>query len=410
MALNYIWVSFFLLAFLVACGRAFFMGDVEVFSRVVGATIDMSKTAFEISIGLTGVLALWLGLMKIAEHAGLVRVLAWALGPFFRRIFPGIPSNHPAMVPIMMNFAANILGLDNAATPLGLKAMQEMQRLNPRKHRATDAQIMFLVLNTSGLTLIPITVIMYRVEAGAANPADVFIPILLATLCSTLGGLFMVAAYQKINLMQPVLLAYLLAIVGVIAGTILAFRQMTQEEIARNSALVSNFILFATIVAIIGMAVWRKTNPYEHFIEGAKEGFQIAVNIVPFLVAMLVGIGVFRAAGAMDLVTAGVEGAFQLAGIRTDFIEALPTALMKPLSGSGARGMMVDAMKTHGADSLVGRMACVFQGATDTTLYVIAVYFGSVHIRKTRYAIGAGLFADLIGILSAIFLSYLFFQ
>lgn len=410
MALNYIWISFFLIAFIVALGRLLFMGDTQVFSEVVSATMDMSKLAFDISIGLTGILALWLGLMKIAERAGIIKVLAFVLGPFFRRIFPDIPANHPAMVPIMMNFAANILGLDNAATPLGLKAMQEMQRLNPRKHRATNSQIMFLVLNTSGLTLIPITVIMYRAQMGAANPADVFLPILLSTLCSTLAGLFIVSFYQKINLLQPVLLAYLAGIIGIIGFTVFAFSQMTQEQITEMSTLISNFVLFATIVGIITMALFQKMNPYESFIEGAKEGFQIAITIIPFLVAILVGIGVFRASGAMDLVIGGVRQGLQLVGLTAEFVEALPTALMKPLSGSGARGMMVEAMDTHGADSFIGKMAATFQGSTDTTLYIIAVYFGSVNIRKTRYAIGCGLFADFVGIIAAIFMSYLFYS
>lgn len=410
MALNYIWVSFFIIAFIVAVGRFLLLGDVEVFSKVVTSTMDMSKLAFEISIGLTGILSLWLGIMKIAEKSGIVRILAFLLGPFFRRIFPGIPANHPAMVPIMMNFAANMLGLDNAATPLGLKAMQEMQRLNPRKHRATDAQIMFLVLNTSGLTLIPITVIMYRAQVGAAQPADVFIPILIATLCSTVAGLTITAVYQKINLFQPVVLAYLGGVVGLIGITIYVFSQMEQSQIASVSTLISNFILFATIVGIIVMSLRVKNaNPYELFIEGAKEGFQIAITIIPFLVAILVGIGVFRASGAMDMLIGSVEWTLRQASINAEFIEALPTALMKPLSGSGARGLMVETMATHGADSFVGKMACTFQGSTDTTLYIIAVYFGSVSIKNSRYAIGCGLFADLVGIIAAIFVSYIFF-
>jgi spore maturation protein SpmA len=410
MALNYIWVSFFLLAFIVALGKLMFLGDQAVFSELVKATMDMSKTAFEISIGLTGILALWLGIMKIAENSGVIKVLAFLLGPFFKRIFPEIPSDHPAMVPIMMNFAANMLGLDNAATPLGLKAMQEMQKLNPRKHRATNAQIMFLVLNTSGLTIIPITIIMYRAEMGAANPADIFLPILLATICSTLAGLIITASYQRINLLQPVVLAYLLGLVGIAGGTVYFFSTLPQAEITRISTLVSNLVLFTVIVGIITMAVLRRTNPYEHFIEGAKEGFQIAITIVPYLVAILVGVGVFRASGAMDLAVSGVSALFHAVGMRSDFIEALPTALMKPLSGSGARGMMIEAMKTHGADSLVGRMACVFQGATDTTLYILALYFGSVGIKQTRHALGCGLFADLFGIIAAVIFTLLFFQ
>ncbi len=409
MTLNYIWVSFFLLAFIVALFKLIVFQDYDIFSRLVKATFDSSETAFTISLGLTGVLTLWLGLMRIAEKSGIIGVLTFLLGPLFKNLFPDIPLKHRAMMPIMMNFAANMLGLDNAATPLGLKAMQEMQKLNPEKDTATNAQIMFLVLNTSGLTLIPISVIMYRVQAGATHPSDVFIPILVATLCSTLGGLLIVSAYQKVNIFKPVVLAYILGIIGVIAGITLAFNRLPENRVTEISTLVSNFILFSTIVAFIVMAVVRKVNAYEYFIEGAKEGFQIAVKIIPFLVAMLVAIAVFRASGGMDLIIGGIRWFVNLFGLDTRFVDGLPTALMKPLSGSGARGMMVEAMDNFGADTFVGRMVCVLQGSTDTTLYVIAVYFGSVSIRNTRYAITCGLFADFVGIIAAIFISYLFF-
>lgn len=409
MTLNYIWIAFFLLAFVFALFKLIFFGDTEIFSQIVASTFDMSKTAFDISIGLTGTLALWMGLMKVGEEAGMVKILAKVVDPFFRRIFPEIPHNHPAMGPIMMNFSANMLGLDNAATPLGLKAMEEMQKLNPEKETATNAQIMFLVLNTSGLTLIPITVLMYRAQMGAAQPSDVFIPILLATLCSTIGGLVVVSLFQKIKLFDKVILAYLGGLLALIAFTIWGFQQLTPEETSLVSSLVSNVVLFSIIVSFVGLALIKKVNAYEVFVEGAKEGFKVAVNIIPFLVAMLVAIGVFRASGALDMISSGIAFVFTSFGVNADFVDALPTAFMKPLSGSGARGMMIEAMQNFGADSFVGKLVSTLQGSTDTTLYIVAVYFGSVKIRNTRYAITSGLAADFIGIIAAILICYLFF-
>lgn len=417
MALNYIWIGFFLIAFVVALFKLIFLQDYDIFAKLVEALFDMSKTAFDISIGLTGILTLWLGLMRIAEKSGIVKVMAIVIGPFFKHLFPGIPIRHRAMFPIMMNFAANMLGLDNAATPMGLKAMKEMQRLNPTKDTATDSQIMFLVLNTSGLTLIPITVIMYRSQFGATQPTDIFIPILLATLCSTVVGLIVVSIYQRLNLFKPVVMAYLGGIIALIVGTILAFRQMEPKQIEIVTKVVSNFILFSIIVYFILMALNKQRNAYELFIEGAKEGFNMAITIIPFLVAILVSVGVFRASGGLDFFVGGIGWCFEQLGVDTRFVEALPTAFMKPLSGGGARGMMIDLMEAKGqlvegvggANYFSSTLACVLQGSTDTTLYVLAVYFGSVSIRKTRYALTCGLLADFAGILAAIFICYLFF-
>lgn len=409
MTLNYIWIAFFLLSFVFALFKLIFLGDTQVFSELVSATFDMSKTAFDISIGLTGTLALWMGLMKIGEEAGMVRILAGWVRPFFTQIFPTVPPAHPATGAMMLNFAANMLGLDNAATPMGLKAMAQLQKLNPKPDTASDAQIMFLVLNTSGLTLIPITVLMYRAQMGAAQPSDVFVPILLSTLCASLGGLIIVSIYQKIRLYKPILLAYLGGVLLLITLTIWGFRQLTPQQTNQISTLVSSLILFSVIVAFIGLALLKKVNAYEVFVEGAKDGFKIAVNIIPFLVAMLVAIGVLRASGALDFVSSAVAGLFAALGLNTDFVDALPTALMKPLSGSGARGMMLETMTHFGADSFAGKLASTLQGATDTTLYIVAVYFGAVKIRHTRYAIGCGLAADFIGIVAAILISYLFF-
>lgn len=418
MALNYIWIGFFLVAFVVAVIKLIFFQDYEIFSKLVKALFDSSETAFNISIGLTGILTLWLGLMRIAEKSGIVKVMAMVIGPFFKHLFPGIPIRHRAMFPIMMNFAANMLGLDNAATPMGLKAMKEMQRLNPTKDTATDAQIMFLVLNTSGLTLIPITVIMFRSQFGANQPTDIFIPILLATLCSTVVGLIVVALYQKLNLLKPVVLAYLGGIIAFVAGTIYAFQQMQPAQIEIVTKVTSNVILFSIIIAFILMALKQKRNAYELFIEGAKEGFGMAITIIPFLVAILVSVAVFRASGGMDFLISGIGTFFEFLGVDTRFVEALPTAFMKPLSGGGARGMMLDLMREKqaltagsigGANYFSSTLACVLQGSTDTTLYVLAVYFGSVSIRKTRHALTCGLLADLAGIIAAIFISYLFF-
>lgn len=409
MALNYIWIFFFLVAFVIALARLIFLGDVEVFPEMVKATFDMAKSGFEISLGLTGVLTLWMGIMKIGEKGGIVNVFSRLIGPFFNKLFPELGEKHPAHGSIMMNIAANMLNLDNAATPMGLKAMKEMQETNPDKSTASNAQIMFLVLNTSGLTLLPISIMVYRAQLGAVNPSDIFIPILLATYFSTIAGLISVAIYQKINLLDKVILAYLGGLTVFIAGIIWYFSTLDKEAITQISKVTSNFILFTVIIAFILMAVWKKINVYEAFIEGAKDGFKTAVKIIPYLVAILVAIGVFRASGAMDWLVAGVSWGLELVGINTDFVPALPTALMKPLSGSGARGMMVDAMTTYGADSFVGRVASTVQGATDTTFYILAVYFGSVGIKNTRYAVVCGLIADFVGIIASIFMAYLFF-
>ncbi len=409
MVLNYIWIAFFVIAFITGMIKFIFFGDMEVFPAMVGSTFEMAKTAFEISLGLTGVLSLWLGLMKIGEKGGVVKIISKLLSPFFAKIFPDVPKDHPAIGSITMNISANMLGLDNAATPMGLKAMEELQELNTHKDTASDAQIMFLVLNTSGLTLLPISIMVYRAQLGAANPSDIFIPILLATFFSTLAGLLAVAFFQKINLLNKVVLSYLGGLSALVAGIIYYFSGLEQEQITRISTQASNIILFGVIVWFISMAAIKKVNVYESFIEGAKEGFSIAVKIIPYLVAILVAVGVFRASGALDLFTSGIKHLVSAMGVNTDFVDALPTALMKPLSGSGARGMMVETMKTFGADSFAGRLASIFQGATDTTFYVIAVYFGSVGIRKTRYAVTAGLIADFAGILAAIVIAYLFF-
>jgi spore maturation protein SpmA len=386
------------------------LGDVEVFPAMVNATFDMAKTGFEISLGLTGVLTLWMGIMKIGEKGGIVKVFSRLIGPFFNKLFPELGKEHPAHGSILMNIAANMLNLDNAATPMGLQAMKEMQETNPNKDTASNAQIMFLVLNTSGLTLLPISIMVYRTQLGAINPSDIFIPILLATYFSTIAGLISVAIYQKINLLDKTILAYLGGLTAIIVGIIWYFSTLDKDAITQVSKVASNLILFTVIAAFILMAVWRKVNVYEAFIEGAKDGFNTAVKIIPYLVAILVAIGVFRASGAMDWLVAGVTWTFEQMGINADFTPALPTALMKPLSGSGARGMMVDAMTTYGADSFVGRVASTVQGATDTTFYILAVYFGAVGIKNTRYAVVCGLIADFVGIVASILLAYLFFH
>jgi spore maturation protein SpmA len=409
MALNYIWVFFFLSAFLIGLVRLLFFGDVEVFPAMMNSTFDMAKSGFEISLGLTGVLTLWMGIMKIGEKGGVVAVFSKAIGPFFNKLFPELGKDHPAYGPIMMNIAANMLNLDNAATPTGLQAMKEMQETNPDKEKASNAQIMFLVLNTSGLTIIPVSIMVYRAQMGAANPSDIFIPILLATFFSTLAGLISVAIYQKINLFDKVILAYLGGLTAFIVGLIWYFSTLEKEAVTQISNIASNVILFSVIISFILMGVIRKVNVYEAFIDGAKDGFLTAVKIIPYLVAILVAIGVFRASGALDWLVSGFTWLFQQIGINTDFTPALPTALMKPLSGSGARGMMVDAMNTYGADSFVGRVVSTVQGATDTTFYIIAVYFGAVGIKNTRYAVVCGLIADFVGIIAAILMAYLFF-
>lgn len=409
MVLNYIWIFFFLIAFVFAL-FAWAMGDTMIFQKIVDSTFDSSKTAFETSLGLTGVLALWLGIMKIGEKAGAVNVLARMLSPVFTRLFPDIPRNHPVMGSIFMNIASNMLGLDNAATPTGLKAMAQMQELNPKKDTATNPMIMFLVLNTSGLTVIPTTILAFRASYGAAQPTDVFIPILLATTVATLTGMIITALWQRINLFQPVLLAVLVGLCAFVAVVVWGFGQMDQATMAKVTGLVGPLILLAIIVAFILGGFIRKINVYDAFIEGAKEGFQTAVRIIPYLVAILVAVGVFRASGAMDVVIRGISRLFEMMGLDTGFVGALPTAFMKPLSGSGARGLMLEAMKSYGADSFAGRLSCIFQGSTDTTFYILAVYFGSVGVKYTRHAVACGLLADLAGVIAAIFIAYIFFN
>ena len=409
MVLNYIWIAFFLVAFAVALVRLIFMGDTEVFPAIMNSTFSSAKSAFEISLGLTGVLSLWLGIMRIGEKGGVVNVVARWLAPVFSKIFPDIPKGHPVTGTIFMNFAANMLGLDNAATPMGLKAMEQLQELNTKKDTATNPMIMFLVLNTSGLTLVPISVMVYRAQLGAAQPTDVFVPILLATFFSTVVGLIVTCLYQRINLFNRTLMLFLGALCTLVALIIWGFSTMPREQMDVVSSTFANVFLCAIIACFIIAGMRKKINVYDTFIEGAKEGFQTAVRIIPYLVAILVAIGVFRASGAMDFLIDGIAWCVALVGGDTEFVGALPTALMKPLSGSGARGLMVDAMTTYGADSFVGRLACLFQGATDTTFYILAVYFGSVGIRKTRHAVTCGLLADLAGIIAAIFICYLFF-
>ncbi|WP_017729821.1 nucleoside recognition domain-containing protein [Nafulsella turpanensis] len=425
MVLNYIWIFFFLIAFVVALvrvigyffrhflleqwGWVFDKADLTVFSAMVKSTFEMAETSVNIAVYLIGVMTLWLGIMKIGEAGGAVNVLARMVAPLFNRLFPDLPKNHPAYGSMLMNFSANMLGLDNAATPLGLKAMRELQGLNPHKDTATNAQVMFLVLNTSGLTIIPISILALRGAAEAANPSDVFIPILLATFFSTLAGLIAVSFYQRLNLLQPVVLAYLGGATLLIAGIIVYFMQLSPDEVAEVSTFAGNFILFSIIIVFVVLAFRKRIDVYDNFIEGAKEGFTVAVNIIPYLVAMLVAIGVLRASGALDLIMEGLRVAIGLTGVDTRFVDALPTALMKPLSGGASRGLMVETMETFGADSFAGKLASVFQGSTETTFYVIAVYFGSVSIRNTRHAIVCGLIADLTGIIAAIFMAYIFF-
>ena len=410
MVLNYLWAAFFLIAFAIALFQLIVFRDVEIFQKLVTSTFDNAKLGFEISLGLTGIMTLWLGLMKVGERGGIIAIFAKLVGPFFNRLFPEIPKNHPVFGSILMNFSANMLGLDNAATPLGLKAMKEMQELNPIKDRASNAQIMFLVLNTSGLTIIPISIMVFRAQLGAADPSDIFIPILLSTFLSTVVALIAVAIYQRINLLHPVILAYIGTLLLLIAGLIYYFSTISQEQVSVISQVASNVILFSIIISFVGLALIRKVNVYEAFIEGAKEGFSVAITIIPYLIAILVAIGVFRTSGALDLIVDGMGYLIALTGMNTDFVPALPVAFMKPLSGSGARGLMVEAMTTYGADSFVGRMASVFQGSTETTFYILAVYFGSVGIKRTRYALTCGLIADLAGIIAAIFMAYLFFH
>lgn len=410
MALNYIWIAFFIIAFIVALIRLIWQGDAEVFPAIMDSTFEQAKTAFEISIGLTGVLSLWMGIMRIGERGGLIAFMSRMLSPILTRIFPDIPKGHPVMGTMFMNISANMLGLDNAATPMGLKAMEQLQELNPKKDTASNPMIMFLVLNTSGLTLIPVSVLVFRAQMGAAQPTDVFVPILLATFFSTLAGLIVTSIYQRINLFSGPLLLFLLMLCAAVAAVIWGLSSMPADTMNSVSTQFANILLLTIIVVFIMSGVKQRVNVYDAFIDGAKDGFATAVKIIPYLVAILVGIGVFRASGAMTYVTDGIGWLIGICGLDTDFVAALPTALMKPLSGSGARGMMVDAMQQYGADSFVGRLACVFQGSTDTTFYILAVYFGSVAIRKTRHAVTCGLLADFAGIVAAIIISYMFFH
>ena len=410
MVLNYIWIAFFGIAFIIAVVKLVFWGDFSVFPAMMDATFDSSKNAFEISLGLTGVLSLWMGIMKVGEAGGLVNVLARGLSPLFSKLFPDIPKNHPVIGHIFMNISANMLGLDNAATPLGLKAMEGLQELNPRKDTATNPMIMFLVLNTSGLTIIPVSILVYRAQMGAANPSDVFLPILIATFMATVVGLLALCIKQRINIFDRVIMLWGLGLTALVGGIFYYFSSLPEEKISTYSAFAANSILFTIIVVFIVSGLVKRINVYDAFIEGAKEGFKTAVMIIPYLVAILVAIGIFRASGAMDYIVEGFAAVFGWLGIDTEFVGALPTALMKSLSGSGSRGMMVDAMSTYGVDSFVGRVACTVQGSTDTTFYILAVYFGSVGVRKTRYAVGYALLADVIGAISAIMVSYFFFK
>lgn len=409
MILNYIWIAFFLIAFVVAVVKLLFLGDTSVFPAIMDSTFDTSKTAFEISLGLTGVLALWLGIMRVGEQGGVVRAIARVLGPVFQKLFPEIPKNHPVVGNIFMNLSANMLGLDNAATPLGLKAMEGLQELNTKKDTASNSMIMFMVLNTSGLTIIPVSILVYRAQMGAAAPTDVFVPILLATFFSTIAGIIVTSLYQRINLFNRTLLLTLGGLSAAVAGIIWGFSRLDGAMMNLVGTTAANVLLFIIIICFLLAGIKQRVNVYEAFVEGAKGGFETAVRIIPYLVAMLVGIGVFRASGAMDWLIEGVEWLVRLTGFDAEWVGALPTAIMKPLSGSGARGMMVDAMQTYGADSFVGRLSCIFQGSTDTTFYILAVYFGSVGIRHTRHAVTCGLLADLAGIIAAIGICYLFF-
>ncbi|MDD2559253.1 MAG: nucleoside recognition domain-containing protein [Bacteroidales bacterium] len=411
MVLNYIWVGFFIVAFIFALIQSLLFNDYAVFERIMNSSFDMAKFAvMDICLPLVGIMSLWLGFMNIGEKAGAIRFLARIVGPFFSKLFPGVPKNHPVNGELLMNFSANMLGLDNAATPLGLKAMQSLQELNPHKESASNAQIMFLALNTSGLTIIPISVIAQRAILGAANPTDVFVPIIIATYVASLTAILYVGFRQRISLFNKTVMAWLGGISLVLAALVFWFIHMDKESMSVASGLLSNGALLSIIILFMVGGLYKKINIWESFIDGAKNGFKTSVKIIPYLVGMLVGIGVFRASGAMDFLTDGIAWLFNSLHINSDFVEALPTAMMKPLSGSGARAMMVEAMKIEGADSFVGRLACLFQGSTDTTFYIIALYFGSVGIKRTRYAVSAGLIADLAGIVAAILLAYLFFH
>ena len=410
MALNYIWIFFFVVAFVIGLVKLIFLGDVAIFSQMMNSSFEMAKTGFEISIGLTGVLTLWMGFMKIGERGGVVKIFSRFVGPFFNKLFPSLGKEHPAYGSIMMNIAANMMNLDNAATPMGLKAMKEMQETNPTKETASDAQIMFLVLNASGLTIIPISIMVYRAQLGAVNPSDIFIPVLLATFFATLAGLMAVAWHQKINLIDKTIISYIGGLTLFFAGIIWFFSGLPKEQIQTISSVLSNLFIFSIIIGFMLLAFRKKVNVYDAFIEGAKDGFHTAVMIIPYLIAILVAIGVFRTSGAMEWFISGIAWCFQQLGINTDFIPALPTAMMKSLSGSGSRGMMVDVMKMYGADSFVGRVACTIQGSSDTTFYILAVYFGSVGVKNTRYALTCALIADFVGAVAAILIAYMFFH
>lgn len=410
MVLNYIWIGFFIIAFVVGLVKVIFMGDTDVFTTMMNSTFESAETAFKISIGLTGALSLWLGVMRIGEQGGVINILSRVLSPVFTKLFPSIPKGHPATGSIFMNIAANMLGLDNAATPLGLKAMEQLQSLNKEKDTASNEMIMFLVLNTSGLTLIPVSIMVYRVQAGALQPTDIFIPILIATFFSTLAGIIITSIYQRINLFNKTLLLTLGGMLAMVCGLIWGLGQLDKDTMNKVSTLSANIILMSIIICFILAGVRKRINVYDAFIEGAKEGFNTAIRIIPYLVAMLVAIAVFRASGAMDVLIGSIRWTIASLGVDASFVDALPTAIMKPLSGSGARGMMVDAMNTYGADSFVGRLSCIFQGSTDTTFYILAVYFGSVGIRKTRHAVACGLLADLAGVIAAIGVAYFFFS
>jgi spore maturation protein SpmA len=409
MVLNYVWITFFIIAFVVALIKFVFWGDTEIFVNIMNSTFVTARTGFEISLGLTGVLSLWLGMMKIGERGGMVEVFSRAAAPLFSKLFPEIPKGHPASASILMNISANILGLDNAATPFGLKAMNELQELNKKKDTASDSMIMFLIMNASGLTLIPVTIMVYRAQMGAANPSDIFIPIMIATFSSTLVGVLAVCIKQRINFFNRAILGFFGTLSAIIIGTVLLFRSMPQEQVSVVSAVAANIILFSIIVLFIGKGMMRKINVFDAFIDGAKEGFQVAIRIIPYLIALLVGIGVFRTSGAMDFLMDGLRAVVATIGVDTRWVDGMPTALMKPLSGSGARGMMIDAMQTFGADSFAGRLSSILQGATDTTFYIVAVYFGAVNIKNSRYTVPYALLADLASVIAAIFVCYMFF-
>lgn len=410
MVLNYIWIGFFIIAFVVGLVKVIFMGDTDVFTTMMNSTFASAEAAFKISIGLTGALSLWLGVMRIGEQGGVINILSRVLSPVFSKLFPSIPKGHPATGSIFMNIAANMLGLDNAATPLGLKAMEQLQTLNKDKDTASNEMIMFLVLNTSGLTLIPVSIMVYRVQAGALQPTDIFIPILIATFFATLAGIIITSIYQRINLFNKTILLTFGGMLAVVCGLIWGLGQLDKDTMNKVSTLTANIILMSIIICFILTGVRKRINVYDAFIEGAKEGFNTAIRIIPYLVAMLVAIAVFRASGAMDVLIGSIRWLITSLGVDARFVDALPTAIMKPLSGSGARGMMVDAMNTYGADSFVGRLSCIFQGSTDTTFYILAVYFGSVGIRNTRHAVACGLLADLAGVIAAIAIAYFFFS